>query len=80
MNLIQLDAIKVAGAQGRNPNVCRKRCSSNYETKQLVFSYGTVTDISPDIKLVLANAGHILGSASCHFHIGNGDHNFCLLR
>jgi hypothetical protein len=40
------------------------------------LSYGTVTDISPDIKLVLANAGHILGSASCHFHIGNGDHNF----
>ena len=37
--------------------------------------YGTVTDISPDIKLVLANAGHILGSASCHFHIGNGDLN-----
>ena len=32
--------------------------------------------ISPDIKLVLANAGHILGSALCHFHIGNGDHSF----
>ena len=26
--------------------------------------------------LVFANAGHILGSALCHFHIGNGDHNF----
>jgi len=25
---------------------------------------------------VLANAGHILGSSLCHFHIGNGDHNF----
>ena len=30
----------------------------------------------PDIKLVLSNAGHILGSATCHFHIGNGEHNF----
>jgi predicted metal-dependent RNase len=42
----------------------------------ITIPYGTVTDISPDIKLVLANAGHILGSALCHFHIGNGDHNF----
>jgi hypothetical protein len=34
-----------------------------------------VTDISPDIKLVLSNSGHILGSTSVHLHIGNGDHN-----
>jgi KH/beta-lactamase-domain protein len=36
---------------------------------------GIVTDISPDIKLVLYNSGHILGSTSVHLHIGNGDHN-----
>ena len=75
MNVIQLDAIKVAAAQGRAP------IYSEADVKQIMrqaitLSYGTVTDISPDIKLVLSNAGHILGSATCHFHIGNGDHNF----
>ncbi len=75
MNLIQLDAIKVAAAQGRTPMY------SEPDVRQIMrqtitLPYGTVTDISPDIKLVLANAGHIVGSALCHFHIGNGDHNF----
>jgi len=75
MNLIQLDAIKVAGAQGRTP-MYAERDVHQVMRQTIGLSYGTVTDISPDIKLVLANAGHILGSASCHFHIGNGDHNF----
>ena len=39
------------------------------------LTFGIVTDISPDVKLVLSNSGHILGSASIHLHIGNGDHN-----
>ncbi|HYZ50260.1 MAG TPA: MBL fold metallo-hydrolase, partial [Nitrososphaeraceae archaeon] len=39
------------------------------------LAFGTVTDISPDIKLMLSNSGHILGSALIHLHIGNGDHN-----
>jgi len=75
MNLIQLDAIKVAGAQGRTP-IYAERDIHQIMRQTIGLSYGSVTDISPDIKLVLANAGHILGSASCHFHIGNGDHNF----
>lgn len=75
MNLIQLDAIKVAAAQGRTP------LYSDVDVKQIMrqaitIPYGMVTDISPDVKLVLANAGHIIGSSLCHFHIGNGDHNF----
>jgi KH/beta-lactamase-domain protein len=37
--------------------------------------FDIVTDISPDVKLTLCNAGHILGSALLHLHIGNGDHN-----
>ena len=75
MNLIQLDAIKVALAQGRIPMYSEKDVHQIMR-QAITLQYGTVTDISPDIKLVLANAGHILGSASCHFHIGNGDHNF----
>ena len=75
MNLIQLDAIKVAAAQGRSP-IYSERDVKQIMKQTITLPYGTVTDISPDIKLVLANAGHILGSALCHFHIGNGDHNF----
>jgi uncharacterized protein len=36
---------------------------------------GSVTDISPDLRLMLTNSGHVLGSSSMHLHVGNGDHN-----
>ena len=75
MNLIQMDAIKVSNAQGKVP-LYAERDVRQVMRQAITLPYNTVTDISPDIKLVLANAGHILGSAICHFHIGNGDHNF----
>ncbi|MFY9301542.1 MAG: beta-CASP ribonuclease aCPSF1 [Candidatus Nitrosotenuis sp.] len=75
MNLIQLDAVKVAAAQGRVP-LYAERDVKQIMRQTVTIPYGTVTDIAPDIKLVFSNAGHILGSATCHFHIGNGDHNF----
>jgi len=37
--------------------------------------YDEVTDITPEIKLTFHNAGHILGSAMVHLHIGDGLHN-----
>jgi len=37
--------------------------------------YGVVTDIAPDVRLTLHNAGHILGSSIVHLHIGEGLHN-----
>lgn len=40
------------------------------------LNYNIVTDLTPDIKVTMYNSGHVLGSASLHFHIGNGDHNF----
>jgi len=39
------------------------------------LEYGEVTDVSPDIRLTLHNAGHILGSSIVHLHIGKGLHN-----
>ncbi|PAV06548.1 hypothetical protein ASJ82_04860 [Methanosphaera cuniculi] len=44
--------------------------------KTITLDYGEVTDISPDIRLTLHNAGHIVGSAMAHLHIGDGKHNF----
>ncbi len=37
--------------------------------------YGDVTDITPDMRLTLKNAGHIVGSSLVHLHIGEGLHN-----
>jgi len=39
------------------------------------LGYGEVTDVSPDVRLTLHNAGHILGSSIVHLHIGKGLHN-----
>jgi len=39
------------------------------------LNFGAVTDISPDVRITFANSGHIIGSASTHLHIGNGDYN-----
>src|SRR5918999_6081657 len=44
-------------------------------THAITLMHGIVTDISPDVKLVLSNSGHIIGSTSIHLHIGNGQHN-----
>jgi KH/beta-lactamase-domain protein len=44
-------------------------------THTVTLMHGIVTDISPDVKLVLSNSGHIIGSTSVHLHIGNGEHN-----
>ena len=42
----------------------------------ITLNYEEVTDIAPDLRLTLYNAGHIIGSAFCHVNIGNGMHNF----
>ncbi|OYT40403.1 MAG: hypothetical protein B6U89_02240 [Desulfurococcales archaeon ex4484_58] len=39
------------------------------------LEYGEVTDVAPDIKVTMYNAGHILGSAIVHLHVGMGLHN-----
>lgn len=39
------------------------------------LSYGVVTNITPDIRITFYNAGHILGSAMVHIHVGEGFHN-----
>jgi KH/beta-lactamase-domain protein len=74
MTLIQTDYIKVASMEGsgtlydlRDVRETIKHC--------ITLPYGVVTDVSPDIKLVFNNAGHILGSATVHLHIGEGAHN-----
>jgi hypothetical protein len=41
----------------------------------ITVDYEEVVDITPEIKMTFYNAGHILGSASVHLHVGEGLHN-----
>jgi KH/beta-lactamase-domain protein len=74
MTLLQLDYLDVAGKQG---------VSAPYDQKDvrecvlhtIPLRYGVVTDIAPDLRLTLHNAGHILGSSMVHLHVGEGLHN-----
>ncbi|WP_101296114.1 beta-CASP ribonuclease aCPSF1 [Halegenticoccus soli] len=74
MGLLQLDYLSVATKEGRTPPYTSEMVREALK-HTITLEYGDVTDIAPDIKLTLHNAGHILGSAIAHFHIGDGLHN-----
>jgi len=74
MGLLQLDYLDVASKQGRSPPYDSMMVREALK-RTIPVEYGNVTDIAPDVKLTLHNAGHILGSASAHFHVGDGFHN-----
>ena len=72
--LLLLDYIKIQRADGRDP------IFTSEEIKEMVkhtitLEYDEVSDITPDVRITLYNAGHILGSAMVHMHVGNGLHN-----
>jgi KH/beta-lactamase-domain protein len=77
MSLLQIDYLKVAASEGKK---------APYESSHIrdvlkhciPLRYGDTTDIAPDIRLTFQNAGHILGSAIAHFHIGDGMHNVAI--
>ncbi len=74
MTMLQLDYLDVASKQGVTPHYDQKDVRECV-LHTIPLRYGVVTDIAPDIRLTLHNAGHILGSAMAHLHIGEGLHN-----
>jgi hypothetical protein len=74
MTLLQNDFVKIAQIEGGRLIYDQKDIRDGIQ-HAITLPYGMVTDISPDIKLVFNNAGHILGSATVHLHIGEGAHN-----
>lgn len=74
MTLLQMDYVKVASMEGGTP-LYDIRDVREVIKHCIPLPYASVTDVSPDVKLVLNNAGHILGSATVHLHIGEGAHN-----
>ena len=74
MTLLQSDYIDVTRKEGKAPPYSAEDISEAI-LHTIPLGYGEVTDISPDVRLTLHNAGHILGSSISHLHIGKGLHN-----
>ncbi len=73
-SLLALDFIGVAYKKAIAP------LFNSSDIKEMVkhsicLNYNEVSDITPDIRITLYNAGHALGSAMTHINIGNGLHN-----
>ena len=69
-----LDYVKIMKSENK------KAIFEQDEIKEMVkhtitLGFDEVSDITPDIRITFYNAGHILGSAMVHMHIGNGLHN-----
>ncbi len=76
-SLLQLDYLKVAASEGA------KIPYESAHIRQMIkhcipLKYGETTDITPDIRLTLHNAGHILGSSIVHLHVGDGLYNIAI--
>ena len=75
MILSLLDMIKIMQGDRQNP-LFEIDDVREMVKHTITLNYEEVTDITPDIRITLYNAGHILGSSMIHLHIGNGLHNF----
>ncbi len=72
--LLMMDYIEVLMREGRDPPY-GKDDIKEFVKHCITKDYGEVTDITPDMRITFHNAGHILGSAAVHIHIGQGFHN-----
>lgn len=72
--MLQLDYLDVVNKEGKTIPYSSNEVKE-FIKHSIVLNYGCVTDIAPDIKLTFHNAGHILGSAISHFHVGDGQYN-----
>ncbi|MDW8359182.1 MAG: beta-CASP ribonuclease aCPSF1 [Candidatus Caldarchaeum sp.] len=74
MALEQLDYVSVAGKEGSFPPYTETEIRLALQ-RSFPLRYGVVNNITPDVRIMFYNAGHILGSAAVHIHIGEGLHN-----
>jgi KH/beta-lactamase-domain protein len=74
MVLLCLDYIDICHREGREVPYT-KRAVEQAVKHTLAIDYGEVSDLTPDVRLTFQPAGHLLGSAVTHLHIGEGLHN-----
>ncbi len=73
--LLQLDLIGIAYKKAQFP-IYKADDIKEMVRHSICLNYNEVHDITPDVRITLYNAGHVLGSAQVHINIGNGLHNF----
>jgi KH/beta-lactamase-domain protein len=74
MALLTMDYIRVAEAQGAKKPYDAEHVRAALRNT-ITLDWGETTDIAPDLRLTFHDAGHILGSSVCHFHVGDGLYN-----
>ncbi|MCD6381425.1 MAG: beta-CASP ribonuclease aCPSF1 [Candidatus Aenigmarchaeota archaeon] len=74
MALLAIDYIEVTQKEHKEPPYNIKDIETAIK-HSVALDYGVVTDIAPDLRLTLENAGHMLGSSVVHLNIGNGLYN-----
>ncbi|MEM4634195.1 MAG: MBL fold metallo-hydrolase, partial [Candidatus Anstonellaceae archaeon] len=73
--LLQMDYVSIANKNSQYAPPYGIKDIQKELSHMVTVDYGEVIDITPEIKLTFYNAGHILGSAMVHLHIGDGLHN-----
>ncbi|MFX0114124.1 MAG: MBL fold metallo-hydrolase, partial [Candidatus Hodarchaeota archaeon] len=77
MTLLQKDYLSVAEGEGKLLPYSMKDIHEAI-LHTIPRRYGEVTDLSPDVRLTMSPAGHILGSSIIHLHVGNGRYNMAI--
>jgi len=72
--ILLTDYVDVKERSGEDPLYTRSDVADAIN-HMITVDYQEVTDIAPDIKLNLFDAGHEVGSAIVHMNIGNGRYN-----
>jgi len=72
--MLCLDYIDVLQRNGVQPPFTAKGVKEAVK-HSITLGYDEVSDVGPDIRLTFQQAGHLLGSAEVHLHVGQGLHN-----
>ncbi len=74
MTLLLLDAVEIGEREDNELPYSSKEIQKMI--KHIIpLEYQEVADITPDMRITLYDAGHILGSSMIHLHMGEGLHN-----
>lgn len=74
MVLLQQDCVNVMNSEGGKAPYGERDIKKELG-HVITRDYGEVTDVTSDIRFTFHNAGHMVGSAMVHVHIGEGLHN-----
>jgi len=74
ITMLCMDYIDVLQRNGVQPPFTAKGVKEAVK-HSITLDYNEVSDVGPDVRLTFQNAGHLLGSAQIHLHVGQGLHN-----